>query len=59
MNEGDLASILEAVKKYPGKRPLILEIVNAQGIVSRSRRRRTLAVGDESSLLEAVSTYAV
>lgn len=59
LQEGDLVSILEAVKKYPGKRPLILEIVNDQGYSFEIEAADNLAVGDETSLLEAVSSYSV
>lgn len=58
LSEGGLSDILEAVKRYPGKRPLIIEIVNDLGFVFEIEAAEALAVGDEGGLRSAVSTFS-
>jgi hypothetical protein len=50
---------LEAVRRFPGKRPLIIEIVNDDGFSFEIRAGAGLAVGDENGLQTAVLPFAV
>ena len=52
LTEGVLPDILDAVRRFPGKRPLIIEIVNDAGLTFEIRAAESLAVGDESGLRE-------
>jgi hypothetical protein len=58
LSEGVLPDILEAVRRFPGKRPLIIEIVNDEGLSFEFRACDRLAVGDESGLQNAVLQFA-
>ena len=58
LSEGVLPDILEAVRRFPGKRPLIIEIVNDDGLSFEFRASDRLAVGDESGLQTAVLQFA-
>jgi hypothetical protein len=58
LTEGALPDILEAVRRFPGKRPLIIEIVNDEGLAFEIRASESLAVGDESGLRNAVVQFA-
>jgi len=58
LSEGDLPDILDAVRRFPGKRPLIIEIVNDDGLAFEFRAADSLAVGDESGLKNAVVQIA-
>ena len=49
---------LDAVRRFPGKRPLIIEIVNDDGLSFEFRASEGLAVGDESGLQSAVMEFA-
>jgi hypothetical protein len=53
-----LPDILDAVRRFPGKRPLIIEIVNDDGLAFEIRAAENLAVGDESGLKHAVLQFA-
>jgi DNA polymerase-3 subunit alpha len=53
-----LPDILETVKRFPGKRPLMIEIVNDDGISIAFRASDRLAVGDETGLQAAVLPFA-
>jgi len=53
-----LPDILETVKRFPGKRPLMIEIVNDDGISIEFRASDRLAVGDETGLQAAVLPFA-
>jgi hypothetical protein len=55
LTEGALPDILDAVRRFPGKRPLIIEIVNDAGVTFEIRASEYLAVGDESGLRNAVT----
>ena len=57
LSEGVLPDILEAVRRFPGKRPLIIEIVNDDGLSFEFRASDGLAVGDESGLQTAVLQF--
>jgi DNA polymerase-3 subunit alpha len=58
LSESVLPDILEAVRRFPGKRPLIIEIVNDDGLSFEFRASERLAVGDESGLQIAVLQFA-
>ena len=58
LTEGVLPDILDAVRRFPGKRPLIIEIVNDAGLTFEIRAAESLAVGDESGLRNAVTRFA-
>ena len=58
LTEGALPDILDAVRRFPGKRPLIIEIVNDAGLTFEIRAAESLAVGDESGLRHAVTRFA-
>ena len=58
LTEGALPGILEAVRRFPGKRPLIIEIVNDEGVTFEIQAAESLAVGDESGLKNAVLQFA-
>jgi hypothetical protein len=57
LSEGVLPEILEAVRRFPGKRPLIIEIVNDEGLSFEFRASDDLAVGDASGLQIAVLQF--
>jgi DNA polymerase-3 subunit alpha len=57
LSEGVLPEILEAVRRFPGKRPLIIEIVNDDGLSFEFRASDGLAVGDASGLQTAVLQF--
>ncbi|HET9522846.1 MAG TPA: DNA polymerase III subunit alpha [Terrimicrobiaceae bacterium] len=59
LSERVLPEILEAVRRFPGKRPLIIEIVNDDGFSFEIRAGAGLAVGDENGLQAAVLPFAV
>ena len=59
LSERVLPEILEAVRRFPGKRPLIIEIVNDDGLSFEIRAGAGLAVGDENGLQAAVLPFAV
>jgi DNA polymerase-3 subunit alpha len=59
LSERVLPEILEAVRRFPGKRPLIIEIVNNDGFSFEIRAGADLAVGDENGLQAAVLPFAV
>lgn len=59
LSEGDLPAILDAVKRFPGKRPLILEIVGTDGRSLDIQAGDDFAVGDEGGLQHAVAEFAV
>jgi DNA polymerase-3 subunit alpha len=58
LSEQVLPDILEVVRRFPGKRPLIIEIVNDDGISFEFRASEHLTVGDESGLQNAVLPFA-
>ena len=58
LTEGALPDILNAVRRFPGKRPLIIEIVNDAGLTFEIQAAESLAVGDESGLKNAVTRFA-
>jgi DNA polymerase-3 subunit alpha len=58
LTEGALPDILQAVRRFPGKRPLIIEIVNDEGLAFEIHATENLAVGDESGLRNAVLQFA-
>ena len=58
LSERVLPDILDAVRRFPGKRPLIIEIVNDDGLSFEFRASEGLAVGDESGLQSAVMEFA-
>ena len=58
LTEGALPDILEAVRRFPGKRPLIIEIVNDAGVAFEIQAAESLAVGDESGLKNAIIQFA-
>jgi DNA polymerase III subunit alpha len=58
LTEGVLPDILDAVRRFPGKRPLIIEIVNDEGLAFEFRAAESLAVGDENGLKNAVVQFA-
>ena len=58
LTEGALPDILQAVRRFPGKRPLIIEIVNDEGLTFEIQAAESLAVGDESGLRNAVIQFA-
>jgi DNA polymerase III subunit alpha len=58
LSEGVLPDILDAVRRFPGNRPLIIEIVNDEGLTFEIRAADSLAVGDESGLKNAVVQFA-
>jgi DNA polymerase III subunit alpha len=58
LTEGVLPDILDAVRRFPGKRPLIIEIVNDAGFTFEIRAADSLAVGDESGLKNAVTRFS-
>jgi DNA polymerase-3 subunit alpha len=57
LEEFHLHTILEAVKKYPGARPLILEFILPNGRALEMPAGEEFSVGDERALLEAVSPF--
>ena len=57
IEESHLHTILEAVKKYPGARPLILEFILPNGRALEIPAGEEFSVGDERALLEAVSPF--
>ncbi|HEY5741375.1 MAG TPA: OB-fold nucleic acid binding domain-containing protein, partial [Terrimicrobiaceae bacterium] len=59
LTEGDLADICEAVRRFPGKRPLIIEIVKDNGTTVELRADSSFAIGDESGLRNAVVRFTV
>jgi len=59
LTESDLSDILDAVKRYPGKRPLILEIAFENGSAVEIPAADDLSVGDEGALKNATLRYAV
>jgi DNA polymerase III subunit alpha len=58
LSERVLPEILAAVRRFPGKRPLIIEIVNEDGASCEIRAGDGLAVGDENGLQTAVLPFA-
>ena len=52
-----MPEILETVRRFPGKRRLIIEIVNDEGLSFEFRASDDLAVGDESGLQTAVLQF--
>ena len=54
VNETQLQHILNAVEKYPGKRPLILEFMNAEGGSCLIRSGNEFGVGDERGFLAEI-----
>ncbi len=58
LTEGALPDILQAVRRFPGKRPLIIEIINDEGLTFEIHATENLAVGDESGLRNAVLQFA-
>lgn len=59
LQERDLFTILESVKRYPGPRPLVLEFVLPNGKTCEVPAGEEFAVGDTRALLEEVSAFAV
>ncbi len=57
LSESGLADIINAVKRYPGKRPLVLEIVREDGVAVDIQAGDKFTVGDESSLQDAVGQF--
>jgi len=57
LSETGLTDILEAVRRYPGKRPLVMEIVGDDGRALEFQAGEDFSVGDESSLLKDVSAF--
>jgi DNA polymerase III subunit alpha len=57
LSERVLPEILEAVRRFPGKRPLIIEIVSDDGVFE-FRAGGGLTVGDENGLQTAVLPFA-
>ncbi len=58
LSESDLPNILEAVKKHPGKRPLLIEFVNDQGGSVVLQAGDDFSVGDERALQDAIGQFA-
>ena len=58
LSERVLRDILDAVRRFPGKRPLIIEIVKDDGLSFEFQASESLAVGDESGLQSAVVEFA-
>jgi DNA polymerase-3 subunit alpha len=58
LTEGDLSTILEAVKRFPGPRPLILEFVRTDGKTLEIPAAEEFNVGEERSLLEELAVFA-
>jgi DNA polymerase-3 subunit alpha len=57
LSEGDLPAILEAVKRFPGKRPLVLEIVYDTGRKVAIQAGDRFTVGDESGLQRELTDF--
>jgi len=57
--EGDLETILQAVKRFPGNRPLIIEFVRNDGLSLDVPAGDEFAVGDERGFLEELSVSGV
>ncbi len=53
--EGDFEAILQAVKRFPGPRPLIIEFVRKDGLTLEVPAGEEFAVGDERAFLEELS----
>ena len=58
LSERVLRDILDAVRRFTGKRPLIIEIVKDDGLSFEFQASESLAVGDESGLQSAVVEFA-
>lgn len=58
LSEEGLEDIFESVRKYPGKRPLVIEIIREDGLAFEFHAAEHLTVGDETSLLDAVGQFA-
>ena len=58
LSESDLPNILEAVKRHPGTRPLLIEFVNDQGGSVVLQAGDDFAVGDERALQDAIGQFA-
>ncbi len=58
LSEGDLPALLEAVKRHPGKRPLVIEIVYQTGRKAVIHAGDGFAVGDEHALHKAVIDFS-
>jgi DNA polymerase-3 subunit alpha len=58
LSESDLPNILEVVKKHPGKRPLLIEIINDHGASITLQAGDDFSVGDERAILDAVGQFA-
>lgn len=57
ISENHLMTILDAVKRYPGKRPLIIEMVSSNGHTFEFPAGEEFSIGDEQGLLEAVAPF--
>ncbi|MFZ0711621.1 MAG: DNA polymerase III subunit alpha [Terrimicrobiaceae bacterium] len=58
LSEDALSEIRDTIRRFPGKRPLVIEIVSDEGLSFEFRASDTLAVGDESGLQSAVLQFA-
>jgi DNA polymerase-3 subunit alpha len=57
LQEDDLFTILESVKRHPGPRPLFLEFVGPKGNSFELPAGEEFAVGDEQALLSDLSAF--
>lgn len=57
LKEADLFAILEAVKRHPGPRPLLLEFLLPGGKSLEMAADEEFSIGDERSLLEELTSY--
>lgn len=58
MTDASLASVLEAVKRHPGKRPLLLEFVRKDGPPVVIEADEDFSVGDEGALQRELAIFA-
>jgi DNA polymerase-3 subunit alpha len=57
LNEAALATLLAAVKKFPGQRPLVLEFVRPNGLSLALAAAEEFNVGDERALLAVAEAF--
>jgi len=58
LSDASLASVLEAVKRHPGKRPLLLEFVRKDGPPVIIEADDDFSVGDEGALQRELAIFA-
>ena len=58
VTEGDLSTILETVKRFPGRRPLILEFVRTDGKAIEIPAAEEFNVGEARALLDALAGFS-